>query len=67
MRGNNSIIQQCHICGRIIHGVGPLVRHVKACKKHLCENCEDRFTCKSTYYTQNCPKMENLLSSVKWS
>ena len=36
----NKILQQCPYCDRIISGTGPLVRHMKSCKKKLCAQCK---------------------------
>ena len=35
----NKALQFCPFCNRQIYGIGPLKRHVKACKKKLCAQC----------------------------
>ncbi len=35
----NKVAQVCPFCGKVIFGIGPLVRHQKACKKKLCTQC----------------------------
>ena len=60
-------LQQCHICGKIIGGVGPLKRHIISCKRKLCENCKNNEKCKSKDYWLPCPiQNTNLLSSSKY-
>ena len=55
MSHNTAINQQCPLCGRIIFGVGPLVRHMKVCKRKMCTTCERRETCPAKLWTQLCP------------
>lgn len=35
----NKTLQFCPFCNRQIYGIGPLIRHQKACKKKLCAQC----------------------------
>ena len=35
----NIIYQECPYCKRIIVGIGPLSKHMRACKKKLCAQC----------------------------
>ena len=63
--GESGIVQQCHICGRIIFGAGPLVRHAKACKRKLCEQCKEN--CNAKEWWLPCPKKNTgILSSFEW-
>ena len=35
----NRVAQICPFCGKVIFGIGPLIRHQKSCKKKLCAQC----------------------------
>lgn len=36
----NKTLQFCPFCNRQIYGIGPLIRHMKSCKKKLCAQCK---------------------------
>ena len=39
----NIFYQECPYCKRIIVGIGPLAKHMRACKKKLCAQCTNPF------------------------
>ena len=47
---------ECPHCGKIIHGVSALKKHMKKCKQIKCNSCKDIDTCKCTFYILSCPK-----------
>jgi len=60
MNGKRLTLQQCHICGKVISGTANLIRHIKSCKKKMCESCDNEETCKYKFWSLNCPlKNEN--------
>ena len=63
---NVAYAQQCHICGKVIFGAGPLKRHVITCKAKHCSNCKDIKNCPATEWWQECPKNAGILDSTNW-
>ena len=54
---NVAVICQCHLCGRVVFGYGPLTRHQKSCKRKMCEACDLKETCPAKLWFQDCPKI----------
>lgn len=46
MAQNYGGLYECPHCGKIIGTIGPLMKHIKCCKKKLCEKCNDKDTCR---------------------
>ena len=45
----------CDFCGHAIVGSANSARHIKACKRKLCEKCEYQDTCQFKFWSVDCP------------